>query len=122
MRRSRADEPRWNSSIVFQGHPWRPDEKPYLDFNGVSPRYFETLGIPILEGRDFRDQDNPPFTPDPLEKPLPEGKEPPVRIEGSSCSTAASPARIAVLAVTAPAVAAVAALVANAEVRAANRQ
>ena len=68
---------RWNSGIVIQGHPWRPDEKPYIDFNAVSPRYFETLGIPILEGRDFRDQDNPPFTPDPLEKPLPEGKEPP---------------------------------------------
>jgi predicted permease len=68
---------RWNSGIVFQGHPWRPDEKPYIDFNAVSSRYFETLGIPILEGRDFRDQDNPPFTPDPLEKPLPDGKEPP---------------------------------------------
>jgi predicted permease len=68
---------RWNSGIVVEGHPWRPDEKPYLDFNAVSPHYFETLGIAILAGRDFRDQDNPAFSPDPLEKPLPDGKEPP---------------------------------------------
>ena len=68
---------RWSSGIVVQGHPWKPDEKPYLDFNAVSPRYFETLGIQILQGRDFRDQDNPAFTPDPPEKPYPEGKEPP---------------------------------------------
>jgi predicted permease len=39
---------RWNSGIVVQGHAWKPDEKPYLDFNAVSPHYFETLGIPIL--------------------------------------------------------------------------
>jgi len=68
---------RWNSGVAIQGHPWRQDEKPYLDFDAVSPHYFETMGIPILEGRDFRDQDNPAFTPDPLEKPLPDGKEPP---------------------------------------------
>ncbi len=47
---------RWNSGIVVQGHPWKPDEKPYLDFNAVSPHYFETMGIPILMGRDFSDQ------------------------------------------------------------------
>jgi predicted permease len=68
---------RWNSDIAVEGHPWKPDEKPYLDFNGVSPHYFETLGIQILQGRDFRDQDNPAFTPDPPEKPYPPGKEPP---------------------------------------------
>jgi predicted permease len=68
---------RWNSGITVQGYSWRPDEKPYIDFNAVSPGYFETLGIAILEGRDFRNQDNPAFTPDPLEKPLPDGKEPP---------------------------------------------
>jgi predicted permease len=68
---------RWNSGIVVEGHPWKPDEKPYLDFNAVSPHYFETLGISILQGRDFRDQDNPAFSPDPPEKPYPPGKEPP---------------------------------------------
>jgi predicted permease len=28
------------------------------DFNFVSPAYFKTLGQPLLEGRDFRDQDD----------------------------------------------------------------
>ena len=55
---------RWNSSVSIQGYEWKPDEKPYLDMNAVSPHYFETLGIPMLLGRDFRDEDNPPFTPD----------------------------------------------------------
>ncbi len=68
---------RWNSDVTVQGYQWKPDEKPYMDFNAVSPRYFETLGIPILLGRDFRDRDNPPFSPDPPEKPYPPGKEPP---------------------------------------------
>ena len=27
--------------------------------NGVGPRYFETVGIPVSAGRDFRDEDNP---------------------------------------------------------------
>src|SRR5262249_54933337 len=48
-----------------------------LDMNAVSARYFETLGIPILLGRDFTDQDNPAFTPDPPERLLPPGQRPP---------------------------------------------
>jgi len=31
------------------------------------------MGIPIIAGRDFRDQDNPAFTPDPSDKPGPPG-------------------------------------------------
>jgi predicted permease len=54
-----------------EGYEFKPDEKPYVDFNSVSPRFFETLGIPIVAGRDFRDQDNPAFTPDPQPKPDP---------------------------------------------------
>jgi predicted permease len=68
---------RWNSDVTVQGHPWKPDEQPSIDFNAVSPHYFETLGIQILAGRDFLDQDNPAFTPDPPDKPYAEGKEPP---------------------------------------------
>jgi predicted permease len=30
---------------------------PRAIFRGISPGYFETLGVPILEGRDFRDTD-----------------------------------------------------------------
>jgi len=43
-----------------------------VDFNSVSSRFFETLGIPILAGRDFRDQDNPAFTVDPKAKADPD--------------------------------------------------
>jgi predicted permease len=65
---------RWNGDIAVQGYQFKPDEKPYVDFNAVSGRYFETLGIPILAGRDFRDRDNPPFSPDPVDKPTKDQK------------------------------------------------
>ncbi len=68
------DGSRWNSDIRVQGYEFKPNEKPYVDFNAVSPHFFETLGIPIIAGRDFRDQDNPPFTPDPKPKPDPAEK------------------------------------------------
>ncbi len=56
---------RWNSDISVAGYQRKPQEKPYVDFNSVSPNYFQTLGIPLLLGRDFRPQDNPVQTPDP---------------------------------------------------------
>jgi len=60
---------RWNGDVSVEGYQRKPDEKPYINMNAVSPRYFETLGIPILMGRGVRDEDNPAFTPDPPEKP-----------------------------------------------------
>jgi len=43
-----------------------------------APRYFETAGIPIVLGRDFRDSDNAPVLPDrPKEQPKP-GERPDV--------------------------------------------
>jgi predicted permease len=33
------------------------DEDPRARFRSISPGFFETLGMPILEGRDFRDSD-----------------------------------------------------------------
>jgi putative ABC transport system permease protein len=68
---------RWNGDVSIQGYQWKPDEKPYLDMNAVSAGYFETLGIPIIEGRDFTDRDNPAVSADPREKPLPPGEKPP---------------------------------------------
>jgi predicted permease len=65
---------RWNQDVSIQGYQWKPDEKPYMDFNAVSPRYFATLGIPIIAGRDFTEQDNPTVTPDPKPKPDPAEK------------------------------------------------
>jgi predicted permease len=65
---------RWNQDVAIQGYQWKPDEKPYIDFNAVSPRFFETLGIPLIAGRDFTEQDSPAVTPDPKPKPDPADK------------------------------------------------
>jgi predicted permease len=64
----------WNGDVTIQGYQWKPDEKPYLDFNSVSPHFFETLGIPLIAGRDFRETDSPATTPDPKPKPDPADK------------------------------------------------
>jgi predicted permease len=63
---------RWDGYISVEGYQWRPDEKPFIDMNTVSPHFFETLGIPLLLGRDFREEDNPPFTPDPTPNQRPD--------------------------------------------------
>lgn len=65
---------RWNQDVAIQGYTWKPDEKPFIDFNAVSPRFFETLGIPLIAGRDFTNQDYPAVTPDPKPKPDPADK------------------------------------------------
>jgi predicted permease len=56
---------RWNYGIVVEGYQRPSDEKPFVDFSAVSSDFFTTLGIPLLAGRTFRPDDNPPFTPDP---------------------------------------------------------
>ena len=75
---------RWNGDVAIEGYQWKPDEKPYIDFNSVGPKFFETLGIPLILGRDFRAEDSPPFSPDPDPKPGPQeaplGPPPPVAI------------------------------------------
>ncbi len=71
---------RWNSDVSVQGYQRRADEDPTVDFNGVSPGYFDTLGIPILLGRDFRSEDNPAVTPDPQPGDRKMGPPPPVAI------------------------------------------
>ena len=40
-----------------QGRPTATGARTYL--NNVSPRYFDTMGIPLLRGRDFRPNDRP---------------------------------------------------------------
>ncbi|HLJ50686.1 MAG TPA: ABC transporter permease [Bryobacteraceae bacterium] len=60
---------RWNNEIAVQGYSRKPDEEPSVDFNAVSPDYFQTMGIPLLLGRDFRTEDNPATSPD-----VPDGK------------------------------------------------
>jgi predicted permease len=75
---------RWNDIVSIEGYQWKADERPVVDFNAVSTGYFETLGIPLLLGRDFRTEDNPAFTPDPQPRQGPGreklGPPPPVAI------------------------------------------
>jgi putative ABC transport system permease protein len=45
-------------SVTFQGRPAPPPNmEPSANYRVVSPKYFETLGIPLLRGRVFNDQD-----------------------------------------------------------------
>ena len=78
---------RWNSNVGIEGYQWKPTEKPYLDMNAVTAKYFETMGIPILLGRDFRDEDNPVVTSDPPDHFAP----------GPSADEKVGPRRVAII-------------------------
>ena len=45
----------WSGSILVDGQP--RDHAVLIEDETVSPRYFETLGLPILAGRDFNNAD-----------------------------------------------------------------
>jgi len=48
----------WDQNgIVVEGYTPREDEKMGIDVTYVSDGYFRTLGIPLIQGRDFNDQD-----------------------------------------------------------------
>ncbi|MEO8075796.1 MAG: ABC transporter permease [Acidobacteriota bacterium] len=47
----------WDSSTTVEGHKAADGEDIQAFMNALSPGYFETMKIPILEGRDFRDSD-----------------------------------------------------------------
>jgi putative ABC transport system permease protein len=47
----------WGEALSIEGRPARADDEIGSRVNAVSPGYFETLGIPLRLGRDFRDTD-----------------------------------------------------------------
>src|SRR5207248_4358562 len=51
---------RWNDVIAVEGYTPRDPDDAQIFFNRVSPRYFATLGTPLLAGRDFDARDVPP--------------------------------------------------------------
>jgi predicted permease len=47
------------SPIYVEGHPLPSGQVvPEISFNRIDPGYFETMRVPLLEGRAFRDSDN----------------------------------------------------------------
>ena len=68
---------RWNNWVQIEGYKWKPDEPPHVDMNAVTPRFFESAGIPIVLGRDFRDSDALAVLPDRPAQPPPPGTEVP---------------------------------------------
>jgi len=47
----------WDSSMSVEGHTSKDGEDMQAFMNALSPGYFATMKIPMLEGRDFREDD-----------------------------------------------------------------
>ncbi len=47
----------WDSSIAVEGHETKDGEDMQAFMNALSPGYFETMKIPVVDGRDFRSSD-----------------------------------------------------------------
>jgi predicted permease len=47
----------WDSSMAVEGHQAKDGEDMQAFMNAVSPGYFQTMKIPVLDGRDFREND-----------------------------------------------------------------
>jgi macrolide transport system ATP-binding/permease protein len=47
-----------STPIGVDGYQPPPEEQPAIEYNQVGPRYFATLGIPLLSGREFTSTDD----------------------------------------------------------------
>ncbi len=47
----------WNGNVHVEGYTPAPNEELDADFNAVAPRFFATMGTPLVAGRDFDDRD-----------------------------------------------------------------
>ncbi len=47
----------WDNTVTVEGHQAKDGENMQAFMNSISPGYFATMGIPILEGRDFDSRD-----------------------------------------------------------------
>jgi len=46
-----------NGELAIEGRPFAPGEAPGASFRRVLPNYFQTMSIPLLEGRPFDERD-----------------------------------------------------------------
>jgi predicted permease len=55
----------WDSTMSVEGHQSKDGEDMQAFMNAVSPNYFQTMGVPVVEGRDFDRRDEAPLKAQP---------------------------------------------------------